>query len=251
MTEILVGILHITGVFVLIIPLWAMGPVGETHETIFNFTAVSGWENLGLACVIGMVPMIGILIGFDCPVHMSEETKDASWTIPNVVMWAVSSNALLVLIVGWSYIFCFGTDVDAVLSSKTGQPVVQVFYNATRSKAGTAVMIGMLCVILISACIGQVATTSRQLWSFARDRGTKNLTFDGGNTVRTLTLISRPPILRLVLTRLAALQYPHQRHHSLHDYYFPSIPYQYRCVCPLFANVINLLTHSMKGHTTP
>ena len=108
--------------------------------------------------------------GYDCSIHMSEETQDASKTIPNVIVWAVAGNAVLLLLVGISYIFCLG-DVESALNSDTYQPVIQVFYNATQSKAGTSVMVAVVIVVFVSACIGQVATASRQLWSFARDQG--------------------------------------------------------------------------------
>jgi amino acid transporter len=85
-------------------------------------------------------------------------------------MWAVVGNAVLLLLVGITYIFCLG-NIKSALYSDTYQPVVQVFYNATGSKAGTSVMIVVVCIVLLSACIGQVATASRQMFSFARDRG--------------------------------------------------------------------------------
>lgn len=102
---------------------------------------------------------------------MSEETKDASKTIPLVVVWAVIANAVMLPAVGITLICCLG-DLDSVLNSPIGQPVIQIFYNATQSIAGTSVMVAVVVVILISACIGQVATSSRQTWSFARDVGT-------------------------------------------------------------------------------
>jgi hypothetical protein len=49
--------------------------------------------------------------------------------------------------------------------------MIQVFYNATQSVAGTSVMVTIIIIILLSACVGQVATSSRQIWSFARDKG--------------------------------------------------------------------------------
>jgi hypothetical protein len=64
--EIVVLVLHVVGVFVIIIPLWVCqaraGRIGGTHEVIFEFEATSGWQPLGLAGTIGMVPMIGMLI---------------------------------------------------------------------------------------------------------------------------------------------------------------------------------------------
>lgn len=62
LTEAIVLVLHVLGVFGIIIPLWVLAPRGNVHDTILNFTNSGGWENDGLAVVIGMVPMIGMLI---------------------------------------------------------------------------------------------------------------------------------------------------------------------------------------------
>ena len=101
---------------------------------------------------------------------MSEEVQDASRTVPNVLVWAVAGNAVLLLVVGITYIFCIG-DLDSVLGTATYQPVIQVFYNTTQSHAGATIMTLVVIIVLLSACVGQVATASRQMWSFARDRG--------------------------------------------------------------------------------
>lgn len=103
---------------------------------------------------------------------MSEEVQDASATVPKVVMWAVGANAAMLLVVGITYVFCIG-NLEQVLATPTYQPVIQVFYNATKSKAGTTIMVAVLIIIFLAACIGQVATASRQMWSFARDGGEK------------------------------------------------------------------------------
>ena len=60
--EAIVLVLHVLGVFVIIIPLWVMAPRGNVHETIFVFTDNGGWHNVALSATIGMVPMIGMLI---------------------------------------------------------------------------------------------------------------------------------------------------------------------------------------------
>lgn len=103
---------------------------------------------------------------------MSEEVQDASRTIPAVIIWAVVSNAAMLLLVGITYIFCLG-DLNSALNSATGRPVIQVFYDATGSVAGTCAMVAVVLLVFLTACIGQVATASRQLWSFARDKGQK------------------------------------------------------------------------------
>lgn len=61
-TEAIVLVLHIAGVFVIIIPLWVTAPRGNAYETIFKFTNGGGWDSDGLSYVIGIVPMMGMLI---------------------------------------------------------------------------------------------------------------------------------------------------------------------------------------------
>ncbi|KAI7335498.1 hypothetical protein KC315_g3197 [Hortaea werneckii] len=132
LVETVMLVLHVLGVFAICIPLWILAPKSSASETIVNFTSNGGWQDLRLASTIGVVPMIGMLIGYDCCVHMPEEVQDASRTIPAVVIWAVVSNAAMLLLVGITYIFCLG-DLNSALNSATGQPVIQVFYDATGS----------------------------------------------------------------------------------------------------------------------
>lgn len=70
-----------------------------------------------------------------------------------------------------TYCFCLGDDVPGILESKTGYPFIQVFYNVTKSAGGASVMTSILIVMTVCSCISNVATASRQLWSFARDGG--------------------------------------------------------------------------------
>lgn len=62
-------------------------------------------------------------------------------------------------------------DVDSLINSVTRQPFIQLFYNATRSLGAANVMVAIVVVMLSACCVSEVATASRQLWSFARDGG--------------------------------------------------------------------------------
>jgi choline transport protein len=73
-------------------------------------------------------------------------------------------------------IFTVG-DIDSVLETATLQPFIQVFYNATGSLGGTTVMTTIIILLLVSCCISEVATASRQIWSFARDKGVPGSTW--------------------------------------------------------------------------
>ncbi|KAH8602283.1 amino acid transporter-like protein [Bisporella sp. PMI_857] len=165
----IVLILHLAGFFAIIIPLWVMAP--RAHPRILlEFTNNGGWSSTGLSAMVGLISPLSVLIGYDCSVHMSEEIQDASITLPKAIMWSVIPNAVLGFLMAVTIIFTLG-DVDSVLYTATFQPFIQLFYNATGSYAATNAMTSIVIILLVSCCISEVATASRQIWSFARDRG--------------------------------------------------------------------------------
>jgi len=48
---------------------------------------------------------------------------------------------------------------------------VRTQFNATNSYPATNTMTAIVVIVFISAVISEIATSSRQLWSFARDGG--------------------------------------------------------------------------------
>jgi amino acid transporter len=85
-------------------------------------------------------------------------------------MWGVALNALLGYLTVITLCFII-TDPAALLNGKTGFPFIQLFYNVTRSYVGANVMIAIVIIALVFAVVSEIATASRQIWSFARDNG--------------------------------------------------------------------------------
>ena len=67
-------------------------------------------------------------------------------------------------------VFCLGS-LDDALDTPTGQPYVEVLFNATRSRGATITLVTVMLVLLVACAVNTVTTSSRQLWSFARDGG--------------------------------------------------------------------------------
>ncbi|KAH2596440.1 hypothetical protein KXW93_001402 [Aspergillus fumigatus] len=128
MVEGLILIIHVVGLFAIIIPLWVLAP------------------------------------------RNTEEIKDAAETLPKAMMSAVAVNGVLGFVMVVTLCFTLG-DVDSILSTPTGFPFIQIFYNTTNSYAATNTMTAVLVITLTASTITEVATASRQLWSFARDQG--------------------------------------------------------------------------------
>lgn len=85
-------------------------------------------------------------------------------------MSSVAVNGVLGFIMLVTLCFTLG-EVDKILDTPTGFPFIQIFYNTTGSIAATNAMTAVLVVTLTASTITEVATASRQLWSFARDEG--------------------------------------------------------------------------------
>lgn len=69
-----------------------------------------------------------------------------------------------------AFLFCIGNVEDA-LDSATGYDFIEVFWNATKSHAGTTVMAALPTALVICASFGFLASASRLTWAFARDKG--------------------------------------------------------------------------------
>ncbi|KAJ5669389.1 hypothetical protein N7462_010459 [Penicillium macrosclerotiorum] len=166
----LILIIHVIGLFAIIIPLWVLAPRNNAHAVFTTFNNGGGWDSAGTATLVGLSTTITSMLGYDCSVHMSEEIKDASETLPKAMMSSVAVNGVLGFIMLVTLCFTLG-EIDPILASPTGFPFIQIFYNTTGNLAATNAMTSVLVVTLTASTITEVATASRQLWSFARDNG--------------------------------------------------------------------------------
>ncbi|KAI1409796.1 putative GABA permease [Hypoxylon sp. FL1857] len=167
----LVLVLHILGFFAILIPLVCLAPHSDA-SFFTTFVNSGGWSTQGLSFMVGLPTSVFSLIGADSAVHMAEEIRDASTVVPRTIMISVVLNGVMGFAMLLGYLFCLG-DLDAVLASQEtlGYPFLFVFQSGTRSIPGAAIM-GMIVVVLaICSTIAILASSSRMLWSFARDRG--------------------------------------------------------------------------------
>lgn len=170
MLEGIILVLHVLGFFAVLIPLWVLGNPSPAHEVFFTFQDGGGWGNQGLSCLVGMLSAVFTFIGPDSAAHMAEELRDASRSLPLAMVWTAVVNGAM----GWIMIItlCFFIgDISTILETSTGYPFIQVLYNVTGSKAGTSVLVAIIIVVVVFGCVTNFATSSRQMWAFARDNG--------------------------------------------------------------------------------
>lgn len=147
-----------------------MGPKAPAKEVWTTFEDNSGWGNVGLSTLVGILGPVVTLIGSDSSCHLSEELRDAAYVLPRSMVATAVVNYMLGFVMMVTVMSVLG-DVDSVLGTSTGQPWIQVVFNATESRVGTSIMTALVAVLLLFCSINQITTSSRQLFAFARDNG--------------------------------------------------------------------------------
>jgi len=105
--------------------------------------------------------------------QMAEEVRNAEVVVP----WSMITTTLFNGAFGWAMVIAVlfvTTDITGALSSQSGTlgfPILQIFYDALGSKAGASVLAAILLVMTLAGTISSLATASRLVWAFARDRG--------------------------------------------------------------------------------
>lgn len=194
----LILILHITGFFAIIIPLVYLSDHGTASDVFTTFINGGNWPNQGLSLFVGMLGNVFAFTGADAATHvrnqstiasrcslrshwserpllidprqMSEEIHNAEVIVPRSILTSMVLNGCLGFGMIMATLFCLGNIQDA-LDTPTGYPFLEIFYQATGSTAGTAVMGSIVTILTSSATVGSLASSSRVLWAFARDRG--------------------------------------------------------------------------------
>ncbi|KAJ5468866.1 hypothetical protein N7475_006618 [Penicillium sp. IBT 31633x] len=191
-------VLHILGFFAILIPLTYMADHGSSKEVFTQFLNLGEFPSQGLSFFVGTVGCIFAFAGGDAAVHMSEEITNAAVAVPTSIMLSVLINGSLGFGMLIAMLFCSG-DLGSALDSPTGYPFMAIFKQATGSTAGTAVMGSIVTTMGATTSVGMLASTSRQFWSFARDRG-----IPGWRVWSRVTEVSAVPIYAVMVTSVIA-----------------------------------------------
>lgn len=145
---------------------------GNYNSASFVFTQFdnqTGWANGGIAFILGLINANWSFSCLDSATHMAEEALHPERVIPITIMSTVA--------IGFITSFCYSIamfysmhNLDAVLND-VNSPIIQIYYQALKSKAG-AIILG--CMLFVTGWCCNVAShtwQARLCWSFARDDG--------------------------------------------------------------------------------
>lgn len=171
-----------TGFVVISITLLACAsPTYSSGDFVFReFINETGWPD-GIAWLLGLLQAGLGLTGFDAVAHMVEEIPNASVEAPKIMIACVGIGVFTGFIFLTVLLLVAG-NVEDVISSPFG-PLLQIFFDATNSNAGSICLLmfvafslfsSMLTVFrfplvcLLFATTSIMTTSSRMAWAFAR-----------------------------------------------------------------------------------
>ena len=162
---------HVVGVVLIVAAVMIGAPKLQSPQFVFTaYVNNTGFDFPGSGLYVFL---IGLLVaqytftGYDASAHMTEETLNAAVAGPKGIV----NSIVLSLIAGWILLIgiTFGIqDYQAVLTSATGVPPVQIFLDTVGPVGGI-----LLLLIVIGAqffCgMASVTANSRMLYAFSRD----------------------------------------------------------------------------------
>lgn len=162
-------VLHVLAFVAVVVVLWCLAPHRSTKMVFTEFTNAGGWNSMGLSLMVGQISATYSILGSDATAHMAEEVRDASLYVPISLFWSFFGNSVMaiVFLVGFLYAL---PDVDAAINDPSGYPFIYVFQSAM-SPTGVNALTIIILMIVNAANINFGASTARQTFAFARDRG--------------------------------------------------------------------------------
>ncbi|KAH8810972.1 amino acid/polyamine transporter I [Xylogone sp. PMI_703] len=169
--EMIGGICHVVFFIISIITLVLLAHRSDSSYVFGTLTHdLSGWTNPGVAFNLGLLTVTFPITSFDGVLHMSDEVNGPRTRVPHSMISAVTLNSIM----QWAYmvavLFCIG-DIEAVTNTPTGLPIIEVYWEATKSVAATNILVVMMAFILFISLFNIFASVSRLTWAFSRDKG--------------------------------------------------------------------------------
>ncbi|KAI5925204.1 amino acid/polyamine transporter I [Camillea tinctor] len=171
--------LHSLGVAALCVALLAKAPTHQSASFVFGYfndgTGVDGAPGWSERASPAYVVMCGALLsqytltGFDASAHLSEETRNASWSAPIGVVSSVGFSAIFGLLVLLSFLFSI-QDFAGTIDSVYGQPVLQILVDVF-GEDGALVLFSLIMICVWHCGLFSMTSNSRMMFAFARDSG--------------------------------------------------------------------------------
>ncbi|KAL4902152.1 amino acid/polyamine transporter I [Aspergillus multicolor] len=152
------------------IVLLVKAPKADARSVFVEPNNHTGYASTSFAVFLGLFTSFSTLLSLEGPCHLAEELPTPKRTVPRIIMIVVLSQVVVgvvwLIVVG----FCI-TDLDAINSTATGIPILELIRRATGSDAAAMGFAVMFMINNGTSALGSAVTMSRQGYTFARDGG--------------------------------------------------------------------------------
>ncbi|KAJ5649961.1 GABA-specific permease [Penicillium longicatenatum] len=142
-------------------------PVNSGSYVFGQVENLTTWPT-GWAFMLAWLSPIWTIGAFDSCVHMSEEATHAARAVPLGIIASSGLCGILGFLCLAVIAASMDTDIEAILSSKFGQPMAQIYYDAL-GKQGALGFMAVVASVQFFMGLSIVLAASRQSWAFSRD----------------------------------------------------------------------------------
>lgn len=144
----------------------------QTARFVFvDYDNGTGWSSSGIAFIVALINPAWAFNGLDSATHMCEEIYKPETKIPISII----ANVGIGFTTAFIYVICMFFSIrnyDDIINSKTGVPILDIFYQALNKNVHGALFLESLIVLTGVGCSITCQTwVARLCWSFARDDG--------------------------------------------------------------------------------
>ncbi|KAJ5108252.1 amino acid transporter [Penicillium angulare] len=142
----------------------------RTAQTVFvDFIEDSGWKSSGFAFLLGLLPGVTAINGFDSSTHVTDELPNPEKQVPQVMVGTAILAYLAGLPMTIVYMFCVVNE-EALLDPVGGQPIAQLFLDSCNSLPLAVFLMVIFTFVFLIAASAMTTTSSRVFWSLANEK---------------------------------------------------------------------------------
>lgn len=105
-------------------------------------TNSTGWASDGFAFLLSISNAVYAFLGTDAGAHLCEEIHNPGKTVPKVIVYPIAIGLVTSFPFACSCMAAI-IDIDAVLNTATGLPLIEIYYQATGSRVAATVLMAL------------------------------------------------------------------------------------------------------------
>jgi choline transport protein len=143
-------------------------PKQSTSFVWGTFYNPTGWHSDGIVFLTGLISSNYMYAGLDGAIHLAEDCANAAVAVPRAIISVIGIGFITTLLFIIAMIYSI-SDFEAVATTPTGQPIFELWRQATKSAGAATTFTIALSFIGFFAFNAGKQTSSRLTWAFARD----------------------------------------------------------------------------------